>query len=247
MSQSSKNQEDLDPIDNPEEPATLSLMGGVVKPEGLPEAELEFDAMRSGRNKISQGTLLILLVVVIAAGSIYAMRIGQGDLSAGGVPSEVMTKIEAALARSKPSPASAGQPTTMRASFRDTQSIVNMFNADVSNRQVPIEYVQKNPFALAGQTPAAELSQDNPADANRLRDLQRKLQGEFDRLQLQSVMANARIPVVVIDGQFYKTGQKVGEFTITAIHDRGVDMEAQGMKFSLSMQDQIDKQRNRSR
>lgn len=234
-----------------EEQSTLSLMGGVAKPEGLPEAaDLDLEALNVSRRKISQGTMVIIMVVLIAAGSLYAMRIGQGDLSAGGVPTEVMTKIEAALAKSSPTNSNQAQVhnASMKSAFRDTDTIVNMFNTDVTQSQVPIEYVQKNPFALPIVAQIeTNLSADNPGNAVRLKEKQRKLQAAFDKLSLQSVMANARIPVVVIDGQFYKAGQEVGPFTITKIHDRGVDMTSDGIEFALSMQDQVDKKPTRRR
>lgn len=234
-----------------EEPSSLSLMGGVAKPEGLPEAaDLDMDALQASSRKVSQGTMIILLVVLIAAGSLYAMRIGQGDLSAGGVPTEVMTKIEAALARNSPTATAQAsvQKASMKAAFRDTESIVSMFNSDITKRQVPIEYVQKNPFALPIQAKSeVALSADNPSDALRIKELQRKLQTEFDKFSLQSVMANARIPVVVIDGEFFKAGQTIGSFTIVKIHDRGVDMTADGVTFTLSMQDQATKAQGRRR
>lgn len=234
-------------LDDDQQPETLSLMGGVAKPQGLPEAaELDLDALSAGRRKISQGTLIILLVVVIAAGSLYAMRLGQGDLSSNGVSADVMKKIETALARANPTAATGAsvQNVSMHASFRDTESIVNMFNTDVTRHQVPLDYVQKNPFALPAQQPVTvENTGPNPADATRMREHQAKLEAQSKKLTLQSVMANARIPVVVIDGQFYKTGQQVGPFTITRIHDRGIDLEADGLKFELTMQDQMDTQR----
>ena len=228
-----------------QQPESLSLMGGVAKPQGLPEAaELDLDALTASRRKISQGTLIILLVVVIAAGSLYAMRLGQGDLSAGGVSAEVMKKIETALARANPTNGASVHIVAMRSAFRDTDSIVNMFNTDVTRHQIPLEYVQKNPFALPTlQVVKTNSASAGTADAARLREHQAKLKAQSQKLELQSVMANGRIPVVVIDGQFYKTGQQVGPFTITRIHDRGVDLEADGLKFSLSMQDQMDTQR----
>ena len=234
-----------------EEPSSLSLMGGVAKPEGLPEAaDLDMDVMNNSGHKVSQGTMVIVMVVLIAAGSLYAMRLGQGDLSAGGVPTEVMTKIEAALAKSSPTAGGKAtvQNSSMKSAFRDTQTIVNMFNTDVTSSQVPIEYVQKNPFALPiAAKVETKLSADNPGDALRIKEKQRKLQAAFDKLTLQSVMANARIPVVIIDGQFYKAGQEVGPFTIVKIHDRGVDVTAEGMNFTMSMEDKVKPQSGRRR
>ncbi len=225
--------------------SSLSLMGGVAKPEGLPAVDFDLDAMKASRQKISQGTLILLLVAAIAGGTLYAMRLSQGELNANAVSTEVMKKIETALARTTagvtPGATSGGtaQVTPVRSTFRDTESIVKVFNADVSKSQVPIEYVQRNPFALAVET-TVEATPGKPSttDAVRLRELQKKLESEFNGLKLQSVMASARIPVVVIDGQFYKEGQQVGSFTITRIHDRGVDLQAEGLTMTLSMQDQ---------
>lgn len=234
-----------------EEPSSLSLMGGVAKPDGLPEAaDLDMDAMQASSRKISQGTMIIVLVAMIAGGALYAMRLGQAQIGADGVSSEIMTKIEAALAKSAAydSRDAAIHQASLKSSFRDTDSIVTMFNADVTRNQVPIEYVQKNPFALPVQAKVETiLSSDNPGDALRIKERQEKLVAEMDKFSLQSVMANARIPVVVIDGQFLKVGQQVGSFTIVKIHDRGVDLVADGAQYTLSMQDQADKASRRRR
>jgi hypothetical protein len=225
-----------------EEPASLSLMGGIAKPEGLPEVDFDLDALKSRKQKISQGTVVLIAVVAVAALVVYGMRFSMGDLSRNSVSSDMMKKIDQALAKANPT-ASTGsnQVLPVRAMFRDTDSIVRMFNADVSKSQVPIEYVQRNPFALAMETSSGNAAANAGADVTRLREQQRKLEAEFNSLKLQSVMASARIPVVIIDGQFYKEGQKVGPFTIARIHDRGVDLQAEGFQKTLSMQDQLDR------
>lgn len=247
MNESYKSTSDL----ADEEPSSLSLMGGVAKPDGLPEAaDLDMDALQVSSRKISQGTMIIVLVALIAAGALYGMRLGQSEIGAGGVSSEVMTKIEAALAKTSPqgSAKAAVHQASMKRSFRDTESIVTMFNTDVTKNQVPIEYVQKNPFALPAQAKVeTRLSSDNPGNALRLKQQQEKLAAEMSKFSLQSVMANARIPVVVIDGEFFKVGQQIGSFTIVKIHDRGVDLVADGTQYTLSMQDQADKANRRRR
>ena len=63
---------------------SMSLLGGVARPEGLPEADTNgienADGSGAGR-AISQGTVLVIVVAVIAAGSIYAMRLTQGKIA----------------------------------------------------------------------------------------------------------------------------------------------------------------------
>lgn len=241
---------DLDPGHmQQDEPASLSLMGGIAKPEGLPEVDFDLDAMKSKRQKLSQGTVVLIAVVAVAAIVVYGMRLSMGDLSRTGISSDMMKKIDQALAKANPNSASVSSAGVLpvRATFRDTESIVRMFNADVSKSQVPIEYVQRNPFALAMEISVESSAVSAGADATRQREMLRRLEVEFNSLKLQSVMASARIPVVIIDGQFYKEGQQVGSFTIAKIHDRGVDLHADGFKQTLSMQDQLNRQNQQRR
>jgi len=222
---------------------SMSLLGGVARPEGLPEADASgienADGSGAGR-AISQGTVLVIVVAVIAAGSIYAMRLTQGKI-ANERGAQVEAKMEQILAKlTNPAAISSDDPLhpdTMKALFQDTDKIVGMLETDTDGQQVPVEYVKKNPFELPIQKEADTPTQ-NVSDRNRERQLKR-LQGELKRFSLQTVMNGASGPIAVIDGEFYKKGKTLGSFRIANIDASAltVTLSAAGKSFKLTMND----------
>ncbi|MCE9591364.1 MAG: hypothetical protein K8S99_12660 [Planctomycetes bacterium] len=218
-------------------PQSLPLMAGVARPEGLPEAN-DFDLeAKPARKGVSQGTLLILGVLVIGAGALFLMRSTQGEIMAA-AGSEVEAKVEQALARlSNPQSLSVQDPlskTNVNALFRDTDTIVAMFSADPSTHQVPLEYVQKNPFELALGKSSSESAAPGAA-AVRDDGHMRRLQIELKTLKLQTIMGGAR-PVAVINGELYQPGQKIGSFTVRSIEGMKAVLTAEGETFTMSME-----------
>lgn len=242
MSRMSPN-EAFDEGGSDEQPKTMSLMSGVAGGSGaggLSDADLM--GVDAGRGKrLSQSSLVVIVVAVVAAGSLYLMRLTQGDLSAGGTAGDVEIKIEEALAKlTQPAALSADDPLQkkqLEALFSDTDTIVAMFAADLSAHQVPVEYVKKNPFHLAatepmgpGVIPVDTTSRDH---ARRVAALQKQL----DKLSLQTIMVSGNRNVAVIDGEFYQPGQSVGEFTIVSMDALTVRLTAGGETFQLTLND----------
>jgi len=56
---------------------------------------------------------------------------------------------------------------------------------------------------------------------------------------VQSIM-RGKTPVAIIDGELYKVGQSLGSFTIRAISELTVTIEADGHRFDLSMASEDD-------
>jgi hypothetical protein len=220
-----------------DEPRTMSLMSGVAGGGGIGEPDLAVeDTGRRGGNLLSHSGMIIAIVAVLAAGSLYAMRITQGDLT-GSTSRDVEQKIENAIIKlSRPGSMAANDPLRAenRASlFQDTDAILAMFAGDRGDHQVPVEYVQKNPFVLPTTQQAA-----GPVD-NSMRDRQRRLDAlnqELSRLNLQTVMLGAR-NVAVINGEFHQPGGTVGSFTIESMDATSVQLIAEGERFVLRIDD----------
>ncbi len=220
---------------------TLSLMAGVVGPEGLPEAQQTgIDGGKLARGKLfTQGTMLIIIVCLIAAGALVGMRLSQRDVGPSTRTKNVEAKIDQALAQlalakaqTKPGMTKPGQPRDV---VETTEDIVSVFSTDMTERQVPARFVKKNPFVFpvfepvtAGDVGAVE--NEDRTKKDRLRVLQR----EIDQLQLQSIMQGSR-PVAIISGQLVQPGQSVGSFTVKSVGHLSVDLEIDGKIFTLRM------------
>ncbi len=211
----------------------LAMMSGVAPAETMPGGDLDLGVPRRGRI-LNTGTMLVVILFVVAAGAIYTMRSMQSDLKSSGVAKELELKVEQALARVMDTTLPASDPLNreqMDNLFKDTDSVLNMFSSDPKERQVPPEFVQKNPFVLPVFKSANE-PQAEPVKEDNRRELE--LQREAVKYQVQSIMKGAR-PVAIINGDLYKAGQKLGSFTIVSIDDLSVTIEAEGFRHRLSM------------
>lgn len=216
---------------------TLSNIGrgsGGIGEEGFGG---ESDAGRSGL--LSNTTLLVVVVAIVATGSLYLMRATQGDLSASQELQEIEAKIATTLNRlSTPSLLPVGDPLlseNLSALLTPTEDAASIFEHDVRDQQVPIEDVKKDPFSLALTNNTLEASSvDNAAD-----QLGRKLakyREELHKLDLQSIMVGSR-NIAVIGGEFYQHGDHLGSFSITGIEKFTVYLEASGAPFELTLQE----------
>lgn len=230
----------------PDEEKTLSLMSGVARPEGLPEAaDLDLQSMKTGSRMLNQGTLVVVAVFLVAAGSLYAMRLSQSDNETDPAAKEVEARVDQALAKLTKTP-TLGQDNPLRrdnldALFDNTEQVVAMFVSDPTTQQVPIEYVKKNPFTIPITRADPSLSgtaADNQVGLDReARERLRKLQFEFADLELQTVM-RGRVPIAIISDQMLRPGDLVGSFTVKAIHvdSLSVDLENEGRIYTLTME-----------
>lgn len=194
-----------------------------------------------GNKMLSHGTLLIIGIVLIAAGSLYAMRMTGGGLSTDDATKAVEAKIESFLAKvSNPAAMDPDDPR-LRENIdnmsQDTEEIIAVFNNTVVDRQVPVEYIAKNPFALR-LTSSASTADASTIDRDTAIRLE-KLKDQVGKLELQTVMGSARAPVAVISGEFYRQNDKVGDFTLTTISPdtQSVTLTAEGHQFELTMID----------
>lgn len=228
------------PAEEDESNKTMSLMGGVVRAGELPEADLELQSMKPPNKLLSHGTLLIVAVFIVAAGSLYAMRFGAGDVKAN-VGDQVEKKIQDALARiSTNTQTDSGKqltPESLKELLGDTDDYLSIFSFDPTSRQVQVEFLKKNPFALPVFKSQVQEQKSDPDLAKLQKELEKKrmeLKKEFDKLILQSIMQGPR-PVAIINGELYKPGQALGSFVVQSILELSVVLEHEGETFVLEM------------
>ena len=175
--------------------------------------------------RVSTQTLVMALVLSTSAASLYLMRM-QG-IKSGFKLKLTDLKVDEGLERLA-APASPQQRQIM---------------ADIENSalpfQAPVEKLQKNPFLLEGnETVEAPLDIKLPNQAEldrqkRLADIKSRL----GTLQLNGVLQGT-VPVARINGKMVKVGDMIEEFFLVAqIHDRCVDLIADGQNFTLNMAD----------
>ena len=236
------NDDDLNPIDSEEmndEPGSLSLMGGIAQAEGFEAADLDITAMEGGGGVFNKGTLLILLIMLIGAGSLYAMRATQSDMSSDEESKKAEAKVEDLLIRIK---ADDDFKANLQPDTSTTDEILSHLSNNATQKQVPVDMTKKNPFVLAVEKKKAVVEANTPkVDESALaakrahEQLMRNLNKELDSLKIQSVVPNGRRPAAVINNKLLQVGSTIGSFKVTKIENVTVHLSASGEKFKLTL------------
>lgn len=230
----------LIPNTGEEEPMSMTLSSiGRSGGEAI-HSENGYDTADSGGGGLlSHTTLLVAVVAIVAAGSLYLMRASQGSLASSKDVQDIEAKIATTLNRlNKPGLLPDGDPLlaeNLNALLAPTEDMTAIFEHDVRQQQVPIEQVKKDPFSLAlgddsKNNGAVDTSKDNDRRLAKLKD-------ELKKFDLQSIMVGNR-NIAVIGGEFYKKGDRLGSFTIRDMDKLTVYLDAAGVPFELTLQDQ---------
>lgn len=234
-----------------EQGASMSLMGGVAG--GPPPAPVDGGSEKRSNKLLTQGTLLIVLVAVTAAGAIYAMRVTGTTIVATMQTKTAEAKVAQAIAKLA-HPDRMAEDDPMRSEnldrlFNDPDRIVNMLANRVEDRQVPIEYVKKNPFLLTAggkdEPEAVDTGNDDEHRRRKLEEQRRKqLENELKTLTLQTVVTGEN-PIAVINGEMLREGMAIGSFTIETITQKGAVLSADKFSFNLLMESEVEVEDNR--
>ena len=237
--------EDLDTTagetDHEEEPSQVPLMTGVGRPEGL-DSDIDYQSMGEGSKIFNKSTMLIVTVILIAAGALYAMRISQGDGKQSEDVRKSEAKIEQLMTQLKSAEALGGDHNLAKGSIdrlmNDAEFIISQLDVDPSKRQVPIEFTKKNPFQLFVERPVETVAVkvEPNAEEKRQAELMKKLDNELARFKIQSILPNGRKPVAIIDGKIVQVGETIGSFKIKEIQKLAVILEAENKEFTLSIE-----------
>ncbi|MCK4874009.1 MAG: hypothetical protein KAS72_14905 [Phycisphaerales bacterium] len=219
------NTTDLTPTpltDSSDEGVVSPLPGlGPQEPAGGDDLLLAGDA--SAKRSPVAGALLIVIVMLVAVGALFAMRhIGtHGKLSFVEIDVHIPTQVASAER------------------FDDVMSDIRSASVEV---QVPIEQVKKNPFFIeeVDSSGVAPIDDDGPTEEEI--EAQRRTNAiltAFDSLNLQSVSGGAH-PLAIINNELRQIGDTIGGFfIIRAINDRAVDLTTDdGQAFQLSLGDE---------
>lgn len=178
--------------------------------------------------KVHSQTLVIALVLAASGASLYTMR-KQGMGS--GI---IFTKIKVDYDVDKK-----GRP----ANEAQEQRILSDLERSQSPPQALLEKIQKNPFQLDQQTVGGHASApsiDPLALGKALREKELAERAELIRNAVTAIEVNSimdgPVPLARINGKIAREGDAIGEFlTLKAIHDRSVDVEADGKVFTINM------------
>lgn len=196
---------------------------------GAEPAQIQFTAPPA--RKISTQILALAGVLVLGGGLLYGMRmIGIGPLknfALAKAPDYDMSQV--------------GVNKTA-----EHKRVLEELTANYVETQVKLENVQRNPFRMPDTMAKAETKPvpgEDPAKSSetqkaRLAEMRRqKIKDTAGQLKLNGVLGGSN-PVARISGEAARVGDTVAEFfTVKAIHGRSVELEAEGMTFTIDMHD----------
>lgn len=187
-------------------------------------------------SKVSQAAIFFAVLIVVGGGLLFAMRkIGINPMSA----IAQMRDPEVDLSRNAQAKI-------------DHSRVLRDLSESAVKGQVPPEEVQKNPFEIPQVVQAAQ-GDEPDLDAKRAAEKARK-DTEARKQKIASTLAGLRVhsiidgsnPVARINDEAVRIGDTVGEFfTVKAIHGRGVEVECDGQRYTLSLDDETVKKPTR--
>ena len=150
------------------------------------------DAFASDAPKIKFGSLLIVIVVLVAAGAVFGMRTLTKITAAADGSSDVEKTVEHFLKSGIAKGSQSDNPLGL-----GDDSVLGVLDGDYAERQIPIQDVQKNPFAPDGALPGGQVVVDSGGGS---RSWTRVVQSAAAQLELKSIM-RGRNPLANINGR----------------------------------------------
>ncbi len=179
---------------------------------------------KSSRKKF----LILPAVCLVAIAGIYFFGIKNGSKVASAAEKTLETQVDKALTRLTGNLSS-------RKLVTDAEQMIRAFNSFPVNQQVNSDELQKNPFTLDSQGAVIADPVESQPQGPTKEEIRKALQSRIASLALQSVIVTQKGGTCMIDGEIYRPGQTVGEFTIKEIRTNLVVLQSGDETFSLSM------------
>jgi hypothetical protein len=219
----------------PDDASSASFGGG----EKI-EAGIDPLANVAERKKLNTGSLVIVVVVVLAAAGLWSMRTFSRVSGANGRSSEVETKINDFLKSWKGTGSTTAPPGGSTA-LTNSDTVLSVLSETYTQRQVPLTDVQRNPFILPGDNTPTPTATDDGSKALGKRQADRKAQIErsASQLQLKSIIMGST-PLANISGKLvHQDGDLAADdkvtFHVVAITADSVTLVVDDIPLDLSV------------
>lgn len=231
---------------NPNDPQLTSpsnpdnaIEGGEVDPP-IDDGSLDPFAAEGSGTKIRFGSMLIVVVIVIAIGAVFGMRTLAKATAANDTPTDSEKTIDKFL---KAGPG--GRTAADNLLAIDNESVLGVLTGDYTDHQVPLDRVQRNPFVGGGGGSGPV----NPAALGK-GQLQQAMEAAGRKLKLKSVMMGRR-PVAILNVGVIMLNRSVTvqpegiEFRVVSITADSVTLVAEDPKSGLRVEQKLFLDRNR--
>lgn len=233
---------------NPNDPQLTSpsnpdnaVEGGEADPL-IDDGSLDPFAAEGSGTKIRFGSLLIVVVIVIAIGAVFGMRTLAKATAANDTPTDSEKTIDKFL---KAGPG--GRTAADNLLAIDNESVLGVLTGDYTDHQVPLDRVQRNPFVGGGGGGGGPV---DPAELDK-GQLQRAMEAAGGKLKLKSVMMSSRNPVAILNVGVIMLNRSVTvqpegiEFRVVSITADSVTLVAEDPKSGLRVEQKLFLDRDR--
>lgn len=218
---------------DPNDPASMEQHGEGAGADGG-GGDDEFDPSfigSDGPKARNNGFLVLMALVVLGGGGVYFMKMRTSPQSA-----QASAEVKKANETIDKFLTDTGKNMeSMREMLKGTEKVVQLFQNYSDVPQVKLEALKNNPFQSEGVQEG-----DPDADAKRLaRESEKQKQAviaDAQKLKLQSVLANVRVPTCMINGKTYTVGNEIDfGFTVESMEPGSVTIKRGNYKLALTM------------
>ena len=203
-----------------------------------PSANPQRKRSRHGQ-QVFRANIVLIGVFVAGAATVYGLTFRNTPTKASAEQQVAESQVEAMIMRL----ASAADKVDVRRPGRVTNDLLKNFYDQITERQIPLRGLRKNPFHFVGPrlrvtlpasgTPQRSQATQPPEDPEKLTE--EKVAVELGKLHLQSVMMGRGGSTAIISNNLLTVGQKIKCFTVKKIDSDSVVLEWGGRRYVLSM------------
>lgn len=188
----------------------------------------DFLAPAANNKTVKQTTVMLMILFTIGAVCLWFMIKKTTPATAEAATNTEEVQIEIAIA----------QLTGIKTEMADSMGqIVEKFHQFSEVNQVAVSELKKNPFKLEmgfGMTQKAAADKSE-FDASRRMRLKEEVEEKAKQLKLWSIMASEKGGCCMINENILYKGDSVDDFTVTAVKERQVELESEGIVVILRM------------
>lgn len=212
--------------------------------DGL-DADSAFDPLAGAESvkRSNTGTVLIILVILVAAGGLFSMRTLAKVSASVQSDTEVESSIETFIATLTGS--SGGKSSGTSVLLRDDDPSLEVLSESYTEHQVPLVNVAKNPFLLAQKStdlatnPVVDTGGSDRIYEQRRRQKIKDIESAKGRLTLTSVLLGST-PLANINGKILRVGNTITmeredvTFTLLGVESDAVTLITEDVALDLS-------------
>lgn len=215
---------------NAESEKTMPIgVGDVIEDTGLDPL-----VSASGAKKFKAGSMVLVIVIVLACGGIWFMKSLSKVNAVTGGNSDIEASIEKFITGMKGS-AKGGSGKSSSALNSSDASVLAVLDGSYVEKQIPLDGVQRDPFILFSDTTPIGASNDESGMAARRRA---EIEKAAAQLHLKSVLMGSQ-PLANIGGKIVRQGEEIVldsiTFRVTEITKESVTVIGEDTRMNVSV------------